>query len=834
METKSLLVEPIQRDNLLERVDFLRLEAIQKLTADRAEKGQFFTPQKIAQFMACVFAERPSRLNILDAGAGIGSLSAALVVEACQWNPKPSAITITAYEIDPTLTAYLHITLGYCQEVCRQEEIRFEYEVVQDDFIRAAVDTLSGSTLFSLRKSFNAAILNPPYRKINTASTTRRLLRKVGVETTNLYAAFLWLTIRLLEPNGELIAITPRSFCNGPYFLPFREVLLKTMSINRIHIFDYRDRAFEEDNVLQENVILHAIKARQQEKVTISSSADPSDPFITIREVEYAQLVYPDDPDLFIHIVPDGLRERIGQKARNLSTSLDELGITVSTGRVVDFRAADFLKEKPDAETVPLIYPSNFSQGYIAWPNGQNRKPSAIRLAEETASLLIPSGWYVLVKRFSAKEEKRRVVAAICDPTRLNAEFIGIENHLNYYHQNGKGLPPPLAKGLAAFLNSTIVDEYFRQFSGHTQVNATDLRNLKYPSLSQLMAIGEKIDDEFPKQEEIDQIVLGILGMDTANTDVKAKKKIEEALDILRALQVPKAQLNQRSALTLLALLDMKPDTDWSNASAPLRGITEMMDYFRDHFGISYAPNTRETVRRFTVHQFVQMGLVIANPDDIARPVNSPKTKYQVDARLLKVIRTYGTRDWDKNLRAYLKNTQELRRLREKEREMALIPVKLPDGREVRITAGGQNALIRQIIEEFCPRFTPGGLVIYVGDAGNKFRVYERDYLAQLGIIVDEHSKMPDVVVYLESKKWLVLVEAVTSHGPIDIKRHNELKGLFRDSKAPLVFVTAFPTRKVMMKYLQEIAWETEVWVAEAPSHLIHFNGERFLGPYDE
>ena len=650
------MVEPIQIENLLERVDFLRLEAIQKLTADRAEKGQFFTPLKIAQFMARLFAERPSRLNILDAGAGIGSLSAALVVEACQWNPKPSAITITAYEIDPTLAAYLHITLGYCQEVCCREEIHFEYEVVQDDFIRAAVDTLSGSNLFSLRKSFNAAILNPPYRKINAASTTRRLLRKVGVETTNLYAAFLWLTIRLLEPNGELVSITPRSFCNGPYFLPFREVLLKTMSINRVHIFDYRDRVFEEDKVLQENIIIGAIKTRQQEKVTISSSADPSDPFITIREVEYAQLVYPDDPDLFIHIVPDGLRERIGQKARNLSASLDELDITVSTGRVVDFRVADFLKENPDAETVPLIYPGNFSQGYIAWPNGQNRKPSAIRLAEETAGLLIPSGWYVLVKRFSAKEEKRRVVAAICDPARLNAEFIGIENHLNYYHQNGEGLPPPLAKGLAAFLNSTIVDEYFRQFSGHTQVNATDLRNLKYPSLSQLMVIGEKIGDEFPKQEEIDQIVLGILGMDSVNTDLKAKKKIEEALDILRALQVPKAQQNQRSALTLLALLDMTPDTDWSDASAPLRGITEMMDYFRDHFGISYAPNTRETFRRFTVHQFVQAGLVIASPED-----NSPKTRYQVDPTLLKVIRTYRTGDWDETLRAYSKNAQRTR-----------------------------------------------------------------------------------------------------------------------------------------------------------------------------
>ena len=191
METRSLLVEPIQRDNLLERIDFLRLEANQNLTADRAEKGQFFTPQKIAQFMACMFAERPSTLNILDAGAGIGSLSAALVAEACRWNPKPSTITITAYEIDPTLTEYLHITLGYCQDVCRQEDICFEYDVIQDDFVRAAVDALGGSTLFSLRKFFNAAILNPPYRKINNVSTTRRLLRKVGIETTNLYAAFL-------------------------------------------------------------------------------------------------------------------------------------------------------------------------------------------------------------------------------------------------------------------------------------------------------------------------------------------------------------------------------------------------------------------------------------------------------------------------------------------------------------------------------------------------------------------------------------------------------------------------------------------------------------------
>lgn len=195
-----------------------------------------------------------------------------------------------------------------------------------------------------------------------------------------------------------------------------------------------------------------------------------------------------------------------------------------------------------------------------------------------------------------------------------------------------------------------MVDEYFRQFSGHTQVNATDLRNLKYPSLSQLMAMGEKIGDEFPEQDEIDQVVLETLEMDTVSTDVKAKKKIREALDILRAIRVPKAHMNQRSALTLLALLDMKPETDWCDASAISRGITEMMDYFRDHFGISCAPNTCGAVQQHSiVHHFVRMGLVIADSDDTAEPAGSQKTKYRIDDDFLNVIRACKTRDRDKS-----------------------------------------------------------------------------------------------------------------------------------------------------------------------------------------
>ncbi|MBI2848655.1 MAG: restriction endonuclease [Chloroflexi bacterium] len=308
---------------------------------------------------------------------------------------------------------------------------------------------------------------------------------------------------------------------------------------------------------------------------------------------------------------------------------------------------------------------------------------------------------------------------------------------------------------------------------------------------------------------------------------------VSEALSILQALKVPREQQNERSALTLLALLGMTPRKQWGDAEALLLGITEMMNYFHEHFSKKYAPNTRETVRRFTVHQFVQMGLVLANPDDPGRPVNSPDNRYQVAPTLLKLCREYGSPSWDESLKIFVNSSEALRRLQPRERKMELIPVRLPDGRELKLTAGGQNELVKGIVEEFCPRFTPGGVLVYVGDTGNKQRHLEEGYLRQLGLMFDEHGKMPDIVVHLPKKNWLVIIEAVTSHGPIGLKRHNELKDLFKETTAGLVFVTAFLTRRALTKYLSEIAWETEVWVSEAPSHIIHFNGERFLGPYE-
>lgn len=315
--------------------------------------------------------------------------------------------------------------------------------------------------------------------------------------------------------------------------------------------------------------------------------------------------------------------------------------------------------------------------------------------------------------------------------------------------------------------------------------------------------------------------------------DTAAAKRVSETINLLTALGVPKAQQNKRSALTLLALLGMTPKKQWSQAQDPMLGITEMMAYFEEHFGERYAPNTRETVRRCTIHQFVQMGLVIANPDDPTRPVNSPNNRYQVTPALLKLVREYGAPSWHQTLKNFVNTTKTLSRLQPRERPRKLIPVRLPNGQELRLSAGGQNELIKRIVEDFCPRFTPGGVLVYVGDTGNKQRHIETEYLRNKGVTFDEHGKMPDVIVHLQDKDWFVLIEAVTSHGPIDFKRQNELKDLFKNAKAGLVFVTAFLTRQAMKKYLSEIAWETEVWVAEASSHIIHFNGERLLGPYE-
>jgi adenine-specific DNA-methyltransferase len=307
---------------------------------------------------------------------------------------------------------------------------------------------------------------------------------------------------------------------------------------------------------------------------------------------------------------------------------------------------------------------------------------------------------------------------------------------------------------------------------------------------------------------------------------------IEAALQILASLGLPRAQHNERSALCLLALLNLTPGKSWRKVENPLLGVTPIMNWARAHYDKDYAPNTRETVRRQTLHQFMEAGLVLYNPDQPDRSVNSPKAVYQVEPTALALLRTFGTRKWRAHLSAYLAGRETLAARYAREREQHRIPVEISPEQQITLSPGEHSTLIRAIIEDFAPRFAPGSVLVYVGDTGDKWAYFDAVRLAELGVEVDSHGKMPDVVLHDIAKNWLLLVESVTSHGPVDGKRHVELASLFAESTVGLVYVTAFPNRAVMGRYLSEIAWETEVWVADAPSHLIHFNGERFLGPY--
>jgi adenine-specific DNA-methyltransferase len=500
--------------SLLARTDELRREASANLDCSRrSELGQFMTPSPVAAFMASMLELCHRDVRLLDAGAGVGSLTAAVVAEACGRVRRPRSIAATAFEIEPLMLERLRGVLIECEQLASRDGVRFSGRIVNEDFVAVAGAWLDRGFFGAVDHArFNAVILNPPYRKIHSESQERRALRAVGIETSNLYAAFVALAIKLLDPGGEIVAITPRSFCNGPYFRAYRQLLLRETSLRRVHVFDARDVAFEEDEVLQENVIFHAVKNARRGRVVLSASAGPTST-VRRRSVKHDEVVDPDDPSCFIHLAVSADDRDTAKRVGALPCTLSDLGLEVSTGRVVDFRARDLLRDEPGPRAVPLIYPAHFDAGFVAWPRLDARKPNALVASGRTRALLVANDTYVLTKRFTSKEERRRLVAAVFEPRRIGGDFdsVAFENHVNYFHAAHRGIAGTLARGLAAYLNSSLADRYFRQFNGHTQVNAADLRRLRYPSHEQLVAIGRRIRGAFPDQPGVDGIVDGAL-----------------------------------------------------------------------------------------------------------------------------------------------------------------------------------------------------------------------------------------------------------------------------------------------------------------------------------
>lgn len=309
--------------------------------------------------------------------------------------------------------------------------------------------------------------------------------------------------------------------------------------------------------------------------------------------------------------------------------------------------------------------------------------------------------------------------------------------------------------------------------------------------------------------------------------------KITEAQEILKALGLPAAQQNEMSALTLLALCSIKEDTPWADATRTNQRITkEIMAFVNENYKADapYAPNTRETFRRQVLHQFIQAGVANYNPDDPTLPVNSPKAHYAITQEALEVAQSYGTKNWDSRAQQFAVEYEILRDRYAAERDMHRIPLVI-EGNEYYLSPGAHNEVQAAVVEEFAPRFAPGGKLLYIGDTEDKDLYVNPAGLEALNLPITEHSKLPDIVISDDKREWLFLVEVVTSHGPVSAKRVVELEEFTKDCPYGIVYVTAFPNAKEFKKHVDDIAWETEVWLSDTPDHMIHFNGDRFIGP---
>ena len=490
----------------IELLDSERLE-LNKILVNKSLYSQYLTPLSVARFMASLFDPVSLRNpSILDAGAGIGTLTASLL-ERITSDTLAEAASCTAIEIDPLLGERIAETVARFKD-----ELTVDLHLIPQDFIEWGTSQMDEqNSLFDDHgKRFSHIILNPPYKKMNSASHHRKLLSGVGIETVNLYTAFMALAIKLLDERGQLVAIVPRSFCNGPYYKPFRELLLSETAIRQIHLFTARDKAFQDDSVLQENVILHLERGVEQGEIKISTSTDDNFSDYDEKFYPFDRVVKPGDAEKFIYI-PTNLDAKEESCYAKLTYRLQDLSISVSTGPVVGFRVKEHLRMEPEEGTVPLLYPVHIEREGIRWPK-VSKKANAIVYNQETEKWLYPSGSYVMIRRFSSKEEKRRIFSAVTHPEMFTDDKIGFENGVNVLHKDKQGMPLQLAYGLHVYMNSSLFDNNFRSFNGHTQVNATDLRSMYFPSEEVLNDLGFwYVSNELPEQNAIDEKVMEVL-----------------------------------------------------------------------------------------------------------------------------------------------------------------------------------------------------------------------------------------------------------------------------------------------------------------------------------
>ena len=492
----------------------------------RKQAGQYFTPPDIALFMADLCEFNSGGDVALDVGAGTGMLSCALIQHAVGL-PNPQTITIHAYETDPLLAALLRMSLSYAQQWAAARGLRANTEVREEDFVLANASALDMASLFvsELERQYTLAVLNPPYFKLRKSDLRARVAHHVVHGQPNIYALCMSIAAHLLVEGGSMVSLTPRSFATGEYFRVFREKLFRIGVPDVLHLFESRKDAFGGQEVLQENLIMRVRRitkttqnSLQGATVSISASHGLSD----LRrgeaiDVPLRSVVDLESQDKMLFIPTSRFEEEVREWVSGWPETLHSLGLRVSTGPVVSFRAQRFLisahgpslSSPRTSESAPLLLVNNVHKMRVAWPLSRSRKPQRIAVCDQSKQLLVPAATYVLTRRFTTKEQDQRVVAAPLTVNQLGSPFLGIENHLNYIYRAEGALSSDEAYGLSVLLNSRIVDLYFRLFSGHTQVNATELRVLPLPRLHQIRAMGVRARED--GRCSVDEIVNSVL-----------------------------------------------------------------------------------------------------------------------------------------------------------------------------------------------------------------------------------------------------------------------------------------------------------------------------------
>lgn len=475
---------------------------------ERRELGQFFTPPDVASFIAELALPVGGSVRILEPGAGTGILTAA-VCERLVGRAK--SVHIDAYELHPRLAKVCEQVLAHTAEWLADHDIGCTFVVRRADFVMENASYLQPSLFNEHRERYDLAIANPPYFKLLKDDRRARAAAHIVHGQPNIYAIFMAIMASLLRDNGVMVTITPRSFTTGEYFRRFREVLFSTVLPEAIHLFGSRTDAFRKDEILQENVIMRARRTRAEAKVTITTSAGVRDlDERRSRSVSLRDVVDLRSRDLAVHIPTNDVDDRVLSFIRSWPETLHTLGLSVSTGPVVAFRAVEFLHETPNgAREVPLLWLQHVRMMDIRWPLDGSNKRQYIANCTDSQYLLLPNATFVVMRRFSAKEEHRRIVAAPLFEGELPGRMIGLENHLNYVHRPKGKLAHAEALGLAALLNSAIIDRFFRISNGNTQVSAVELRNLPLPPVDTIKAIGRRIERE--GTEELDCVIADAL-----------------------------------------------------------------------------------------------------------------------------------------------------------------------------------------------------------------------------------------------------------------------------------------------------------------------------------